>query len=319
MNEEQQKRYEALEAEKQALNPNNADDRFRQTVIEQEQAQIKAQHESEDRLQRQAAEVAEIQLPEDYDLRWGVVGANEEVRSLLRQIKEFQFSQHNDELAKLQAEHTDRIRLIEESKAELIDQVAALESKLEDSDAKVIRAVNEKLVAQEQLIDVESKRDNAVVAKEEAEADRDKARSEVMSLKGQIDELEGMLRTYRSRTSGGAGGGLVLTSTLKPETEEERIARLEQERLDQLNKSLARIGHAPLQFPTSPAEAEAAAATEDERFPVDEDAHDAGRLDEGDKAVEVAGEVPSLEARVTELEEWKNSVEERIAGLTFQR
>jgi len=317
MSQELQQRYDALEIEKQSLNPNNADDRFRQTIVEQEQAKIKDQMDAEDRLQRQAAEVAEIQLPEDYDERWGVVGANQEISNLLRQVKEFLFSQHNDELAKLQQEHKERIVAFDVDKAQLIELVAGFETKLADVEGRLFRADADKGTALEQLAEAESKRDNAVAAKEEAEADRDKARSENKSLKGQIDELEGMLRTYRSRSNSGAVSGLVLTSTLKTESEEERKARLERERVEHLNHLLVRRGSDPLPLPTSPAQAEAAAATEepDDRFPADEDAHDSERLVEADEGVAVAGEaapeltLEGLAERVKALEEFKTAFE----------
>lgn len=321
MSQELQQRFDALETERQALNPNNADDRFRLTVIEQQQADIRAQMDAEDRLQRQAAEVAEIDLPEDYDERWGVTGANDEIRNLLRQVKKYMISQHNDELAKLQEEHKERIRAIEENNSAFIDQIAHLEQRLAETEGKLFRAEAIKGTALDQLTDAESKRDNAVALKEEAEAERDKLQSENKSLKSQIDELEGMLRTFRSRASGGVSGGLVLTSTLPKESEEERKARLERERIEQINRGLARIGSTPLPLPPSPAlEAAptAAESPEDDRFPADEIEDDVGRLDEGDAGVVVAGEAPTLEERVAALEEWKLDVVREFRNFGYE-
>lgn len=318
MNHELQQRFDVLETERLSLNPNNGDDRFRLTVIEQQQADIRSQMDAEDRLQRQAAEVAEIDLPEDYDERWGVTGANDEIRNLLRQVKEYAFSQHNDDFAKMQEAHQARVKALEDSKAVLIDQIAVLETRLEEREAEVTQAKFQAMHAEEALEEAQSKRDNAIRLKEEAEAERDKATGETKNLKSQIDELEGMLRTYRSRSSSGASVGLVLTSSLPKETEEERKGRIERERIEQINRGLARIGSTPLPLPPSPAQVEAATAfetTEDDRFHLDKEAHNVGGLVEGDAGLEVAGEaspeltLERLAERVKALEEFKTAFE----------
>lgn len=317
-----QQRYDELEAAKAGLNPDNPDDRFRFTVIEQEQAQIRVQFDgvlqdiaNAERLQKQAEEVAIILLPEDYDVRFGFLGANDEIRSLIGQVKEYLFSQHNDEIAKLQEGHAEYVRTNDADKARLIDLVADRDVEILGLEESEFRAGANMRTAQEQLIEAEKKRDNAIVAKEDSEAVTEKTLNENKSLKGQIDELEGMLRTYRSQAKAGVTGGLVLTSTLKPESEEERTARIDRERIEQINKGLLRNGLTPLPLPTSPAAEETAAAAEeleDERFLTDEDAHDASGLDEADEDLEVAREPLTLEGlneRVKALESFKTAFE----------
>jgi chromosome segregation ATPase len=313
MDEQLQAQYDALETEKATLNPDNPDDKFRLTVIQQEQDKIKAQAAEQDRLQQQAEAVATVTLPQDYDSLWGVSGANEEITSLIKQAYETAFAAGNDELAKVQ-----------EEKIALAAQVAELQSSLDSVNAQLREAIADKLAAQEAQADAESKRDNAVKLMEEAQAERNLTTAQVDGLKRQIDELEGMLRTYKSRSSAATFGvglsGIKFTSTIKPESDEERKAREERERIEQINKGLARLGSEPLPLPPSPGSTEAAATVEqpahDDRFPVDAEAHDAGGLAEGNAPVEVAGEDAqelTLEQKVNELWAWKAKVE--AAGL----
>lgn len=317
MNEQLQAQYNALEAEKATLNPNNPDDKFRLTVIQQEQDKIQAQAAEQERLQRQAEEVATVELPQDYDTLWGVTGANDEIRALVQQVKEYAFSVSNDELAKVQEDYKSKLKVLQEVNEALAWEKALAQSALDDAEAKAKQAEADKLAALERLADAESKRDNAVRLMEEAQAERDKAKAEVGGLKRQIDELEGMLRTYKSKAASGFTGGLKLTSTLPVESEEERQARQERERIEQINKGLARWNVDPLPLPQSPAAAqEVATAAEpalDDRFSVDSADVDAGGLAEGDALVEVAGEAPSLEARVAALEAWKQALESELS------
>lgn len=272
---------------------------------------------------QQAESVADTPLPHDYDAKWLVVGANQEIRNLLRQMKEYLIGQHNDELAKLHEEFGSLIAAEQTSNGYLIDKVARLETALAATEERALKAETEALTAQDLQKDAEKKRNNAVIQKEEAEAERDKAIAREKGLKGQIDELEGMLRTYRSRSSSGHSGGLVFKSTIKPETVEERDERLERERIETINRSLMRHGSAPLPLPVKQIEealAEVAASSEpnpDDRFPADAVGVDSDGLDEADTPVEVAREESTVEERLTALEEWKLSVEERIAGLHY--
>ncbi|MFD2330074.1 hypothetical protein ACFSR7_12550 [Cohnella sp. GCM10020058] len=336
MNDDLQKQYDGLEAEKATL---SADDKFRLTVIEQEQAKIKAQMDEQDRLQRQAEEVATVELAHDYDAIWGP-GANDEITSIIQQTKEYAFSLSNDELAKVQDEHRTASQACTEERAALTGQVADLQAantKLtadkEAAEAQAKQDRNDMRTAQEQLVEAEKKRDNAVQFMEEAQAEteqaraeRDKAMAEVAGLKSQIDELEAQVAQYKKKASAGFGGGLKLTSTIKQETEEERAARAAQERSNVIARGLERLGLPPLNagLPTiqAPEEyVEAAAAIEetepaatDERFYQAADDEHADGLDEehvGDEAEGATAEGPSLEAKVAALELRVAALEQR--------
>jgi chromosome segregation ATPase len=317
-----QAQYEAYEAEKAGLNPLNPDDNFRLTVIEQEQAKIREQLADAERLQRQAAEVAEIELPHDYDDLWMVTGANGEIRNLIRQVKEQLFAAHNDELVQLRASHRAQMDAVTAENTALNERVQKLEGELEVTknqlEAAQIAAAN----AVDRLRDAETKRDNSVRLKEEAEAERDRAQAEAASLKRQIDELEGMMRTYRSQSSGGYTGGLKLTSTISAESKE-----------DELNRILARRGLGPLQPPKRPEEPVTEedvarqmqvveeAAADAERFPevVSDDATGAEAAPGAEEVAGDAGEAqpPTLEARVTVLEEWRLEISRKLRDLGY--
>lgn len=315
--ETQEQRLAALKEEAAGLNPDNLDERFRLAQVQQQIAEVEQQLGEQQRLQQQADNIEETVLPYDYDERWGVAGANEEIRNLIQQVKEFLFQQHNEELAQLRQDHAHRLRELETDLAEKNDLVALLQAGRDVTEELVKRMEADRATAEERQADAERKRDNAVVQKEEAEAERDKAVGEVDSLKRQINELEGMLRTYRSRNSSGAIGGLVLTSTLKDETEEERKARKERERVEELNRMLARRGSEPLRLPPSPMAQESAAAVEDGRFHSYENVEYVGGLDAGNVDGEVEGQtveepgltLEGLNERLLELEAWKNELE----------
>ncbi|QHT60658.1 hypothetical protein GXP70_12385 [Paenibacillus lycopersici] len=312
--QELQARYDALEAQKAALNPDNSDDKFQITVIENEQQQIKDQLSDADRLQRQAEEVADIQLPEDYDARWGVTGANDEIANLIRQVKEYAFSVHNDEMAEQSDQYRAKLQDLEQQLAVSATMVNQLEADKETLTNRAMTAESAVLRAQDDLKDALSKRDNAVQQKEEAEAERDRLRTQVGSLNSQINELEGMLRTYRGRQGVSNGtGGLVLTSTLKPESDTDRADRVKREKVEQLNRMLERRGITPVQVPppTSPQQPEEApevAAEPEERFPAEVAtlATVQGQSTDGameGKAEGVADRLAALEARVAVLEQ----------------
>lgn len=321
--EDLREKYEALEVEKIALNPENPDDRFRRTVLENEQANIAAQLKDAERLQRQAEEVADVQLPEDYDARWGVEGANDEIRNLISQVKEYAFAQHNDELAALLDEHTAHERELQDRIQTLTEDGAQFETKIDAlyNELAMERAAKHAAISATQ--DAESKRDNAVAQLEEAQAEAKRQQALAESYKRQIDELEGMLRTYKSRQGSGSKGNLVLTSTLKPESDEDREARLKREKLEQLNRQLARRGADPIpvppavSFPTAEEPAKQAPAQQeegkpaepdsDDRFSEDAVSHDTVEGQPADGAValspaEIAERFAALEGRIERLE-----------------
>lgn len=320
--EDLHEKYEALEVEKMALNPENPDDRFRRTILENEQAGIAAQIKEADRLQRQAEEVADVQLPEDYDARWGVEGANDEIRNLISQVKEYAFAQHNDELAAVLDEHAARERELQERIRVLTEDAVQYESKIEAAGEDLRKERAAKHAAIEGMRDAESKRDNAVTMLQEAQEEAKRQQAQAESFKRQIDELEGMLRTYKSRQGSGSKGGLVLTSTLKPESDADREERLKREKLEQLNRQLERHGAAPIPlppvagtvtFPGAAADAPASAPEAEEVKPVDdrfsEDALPDNAVEgkSADRAValsaeEIADRFAALEGRIERLE-----------------
>ncbi|MFC3797914.1 hypothetical protein [Cohnella sp. GCM10012308] len=341
MSEDLKNQQEWLEIERAALNENNPDDKFRLTIIDQELGKIKAQQDEQDRLQRQAEEVASISLPYDYNELWGVTTANAEITNLLQQVKEHTFATCNDELAKVQDEHRAASQAWAEERAGFNEQNAFLKAAndaeaaaREAAEAQAQRDRADRITAQEQLAEAEGKRDNAVRMMEEAQAeaeqaraDRDKAQAEVSGLKSQIDELEAQVAQYKKKASAGFGGGLKLTSTIKQETDEEKQAKADKERIEQLNRSLERFNVSPLPLPPTigtfnpPAEyVEAAAAEEtepaatDERFYPAADEQHADGLDEehvGDAAEGAASEGPTLEAKVAALELRVTALEQR--------
>lgn len=348
MNDELRNQQEQLEAERAALNENNPDDKFRLTIIDQELAKIKAQQDEQDRLQRQAEEVATVTLPQDYDALWGVVGANDEITSIIQQVKEYDFAVSNDELAKVQDEHRAASQAWADERAALTGQLADLQAangKLtadkEAAEAQAKQDRNDMRTAQEQLVEAELKRDNAVKFMEEAQAeaeqaraDRDKALGEVSGLKSQIDELEAQVAQYKKKASAGFGGGLKLTSTIKPESDEDRQAKAERERVEQLNRGLERFGVTPLPLPPSigtfnppAAYVEQAATTEeaepaatDERFYQATDEQHVDGLDVehvGDEGQGAEAQGTALEAKVAALEERMAAVEQRLANSGF--
>lgn len=343
MNDDLKKQQEQFEAERATLDENNPDDKFRLTIIDQELGKIKAQQDEQDRLQRQAEEVASISLPYDYNELWDVTTANAEITNLLQQVKEHTFATCNDELAKVMEEHRAASQAWAELQASLTGQVAELQAanaKLtadkEAAQAQAKQDRNDMRTAQEQLVEAEKKRDNAVKFMEEAQADaeqaradRDKAQAEVAGLKSQIDELEAQVAQYKKKASAGFGGGLKLTSTIKQETEEERKAKEAQALSETIARGLNRLGLPPLSLPVpviqAPEEYVEAAATEetepaatDERFYPAADEQHADRLDDehvGDAEEGAASEGPTLEAKVTDLVERMTAAETRLTEM----
>ncbi|OXM17334.1 hypothetical protein CGZ75_12230 [Paenibacillus herberti] len=303
------------------MNPDNPDDRFRRTVLENEQAGILTQIKEAGRLQRQAEEVADVQLPEDYDARWGVTGANGEIRNLISQVKEYAFAQHNDELATLIDEYVVRERELQEQLQALSEQATETKRLVDDTAEEMRRERSAKHAAVEGMQDAEQKRDNAVAMLEESQAEAQRLKVQNDSYKRQIDELEGMMRTYRSRQSSGNKGGMILTSTLPKESDEDREERLKREKLEQLNRQLQARGIDPLPvpplsgsviFPSAADDAPASVPAEevkpaDERFSTDAVPHDSLDGQPADGAValspeEVIARFTALEGRIERLE-----------------
>lgn len=173
----------------------------------------------------------QIALPHDYDARFGVQGLNAEIENLIRQIA---------------AAHEEAAIVLHEINSDLQQTNEVLKRRL--------------ATECEQREEAEMKRDNAVRMMEEAQTEVEATSAEigrmlreVESLNGQIRELEAELRRYKSaakeRDRNIIPGGIKLTSTLPPESEEEKRER---SRLDIINKGLSRLGMEPLNLPPLP-------------------------------------------------------------------
>lgn len=264
-------------------------------------------------LQEQAsAVVTGFALPNDYDAYTGTPGINEEIIALIVQVSDQLNAVYLVERESLQAAHREALSALQANMDELAGKAA--EAALE-----LVSLKEQNYQLSMELTDSNSKRDAAAMLKDEAEAERDRALAETKSLKGQIDELEGLLRTYKKPSP--ASGGLKLTSTLKQETDEERKSRLQKQQLEVINRNLAeKYRLDPIKMPDEPKE-----VTPDEleaAFPDVEIETSVVRADTGGSGVQappealaaptdgeagitveaLAREIASLKVRVTKLE-----------------
>lgn len=260
-------------------------------------------------------------LPQDYDAITGVTGMNAEILNLIGQVTEQMTAEHAVQLEQV---HTDNKATVEQLNATINDLTERYRTVDQSLAQALIKAEDNRRLYNEEVDarkEAESKRDNAALALDEAITERDKALSENKSLKSQIDELEGMVRTLKK--SPAPSGGVQLVSTLKPETEEERKARLEKARLDTINKNLSeKFGIPPLKVPSLPTTKPE--EQKDDAFQGntghDGYAESAGAVSEvvsGADGAGTAGEVaqatqPSLEERVAALEAWKAQVDAHL-------
>ncbi len=220
------------------------------TAIDQQIADLEAQQgQHAERLQQQAADLEDIQLPQDYNAIFGDPRANDEITNLLRQVKEQMYSQHNDELLDVHESYQAKQKASDEAQTYLQERYDALKVSYDKLANELNVAVTAKQLQEDDLKDAIAKRDNAASQLAEALAERDKALKDVDGLKGQINELEGMVRTYKKPT---IATGLKLTSTIADETAEERQARLKREETERINARLADRGIDPLPLPDLP-------------------------------------------------------------------
>lgn len=284
----------------------------------------------------------DISLPQDYDAYFGFDGANNEIRTLLEQAMVAQHEAHNAEIAELQEVNRKRAEADAEEIEELRELVAA-----SDNLERTIKALREELHdAREEREAALQKRDNAVRIAEEAEeaqakaeADAERLRSENESLRQQVNELEGMLRTYRVSSKPPSLGGLQLTSTLPTLSEEEVKERKERERLETINRNLMRRGLDPLQLPPLPSTESTPESAEDEV--TDEDiAEQMGRVSEAAAAdeetfqvvhvdtgadevaagaAETVGDAESEDRSSSPVEKWMIEIDQRVSELESWR
>lgn len=218
-------------------------------ALNQVQTQLKAKLDEQDRLQRQASDLEDITLQQDYNVIFGDPRANDEIKNLIRQAIEQLHTQHNAELSEVHQSYQDKLKASEGALNQLNQAHGDLKASYDKLANELGAITTEKQKLEDELKDALAKRDNAASQLQEAQAERDKALKDVESLKGQINELEGMVRTYKKPVS---VGGLHLTSTLQPETPDERQARLNREEKERINARLIERGIAPLELPDLP-------------------------------------------------------------------
>lgn len=170
-----------------------------------------------------------FELPTNYNIVFSDSRANEEISGLIAQVEAQLIGEHKAELEVIYEAH--RLKLNE---LQSIIDIGIPENERLTQLVSTLTA--EKLGA-------ESKRDNAVAIKEVAEAANVKLLQENKSLNGQIDELEKVIQSYKKPI---AAFGLSLTTSLKPETDEEKQARLTREKMDLINQNLSRFDVKPL-------------------------------------------------------------------------
>jgi chromosome segregation ATPase len=343
-------------------------DEFARRQAESELAALADQERMESRQQQQQAELQEIELPHDYNEAFGDPRANDTIRDLIRQVIERKNVEHNAELAEVIDSYKARLDVAETAVNELRDRlddknlaIEDLQEELKSKEASIepiiielkeLNGVVSNLKVQlheanEARADAEEKRDNAYNAMNEAKADlevakaeNDRLRRSEESLKSQVNELEGLVRTYKQSKP---TGGLQLTSALRPLTPEEEEQKRKQSKVEELNRILERRGIAPLPVPPLPS---ANAPEIDEPEVTDADIREQQeRVSEAAEAAKVFPEVVSAEsgaeeaaagaeeacedageadraptlaelaARIEALEVWKDSAEVRLIDL----
>lgn len=249
-------------------------------------------------VETEAAEMAaEMALPRDYDAYYGVEGINREIMTLLQQVIAAKDEERNALIAELQDEHRQKLDAMTVASSELRERAEiaeaeqlALQNRLKEAEQAAAEQASENGDLRAELQEALMKRDNAVRLMEEAQAAQKKAegeaqrlRAENESLKSQINELEGMIRTLKSTNRPATIGGLKLTSTLPDISDEELKARKERERIEGINKLLERRGIPPLELPPLPS-AEKAPESDDEPVTDEALAEQMQRVDEAAEA-----------------------------------
>lgn len=250
------------ELERKLQEANKEEDKFK---VQYYQSQLNAldQAQAADKaLQEQASAVVEgITLPDDYDAYTGTPGINDSVKALINQVAEQLNAVYLAERVTLQAAHQESLAVLQAENDELKRQNDSLAGKAADVAVELARFKEDNYQLTMDLNDANSKRDAAVNAKEEAEAERDKAeldaklarqetntkQLEIQRLEGRVSELEKMSLRKNEDIS-----KIQLTSTLRHETDEERKARLDKQRMEVINRNMSKYGLEPLKMPGEP-------------------------------------------------------------------
>lgn len=207
--------------------------------LEQDIERLSKQEMGTQSTEEPAAEIARpvFVLPTNYNLIFGDTRANQEITNLIAQVEKQLIAEHKAELETIFETHRQKLAELQSiidigvpENARLTELVGTLQSQVSTIAAEKKEA--------------ELKRDNAVALKEEAETTLRRVEQEKSSLSEQIRELEGMLQVYRKKPE--APTGITLTTTLKPETEDEKAVRMEKARVEQINKNLQKYDIAPL-------------------------------------------------------------------------
>lgn len=272
------------ELERKLQEANREGDKFKEQYYQSQINELDQAQAADKALQEQAsAVITGFALPQDYDAYTGLEGMNDEITALITQVSEQLNAVYLAERESLQASHRDTLSSLQAN----IDEVTG---KAAEAALELVSLKEQNYQLSMDLNDASNKRDAAVNAKEEAETERDKVVSENRSLKSQIDELEGIVRTLKK--SPAPSGGLKLTSTLKQETDEERKARLEKQRLEVINRNLAeKYNLTPLKMPDEPTKEETVTPEAlDAAFQSVEDQPPVVRAHEGGSGVQAAVE-----------------------------
>lgn len=226
----------------------------------------------------ETVEQQSVALPHDYDVRWGVEGANAEIENLLRQVIAVKDAERIAALAEQQEGYRQRAEEYETAITEMRIRAEEAEVKLEDLETicEKVNEANEAFTTRIYDLELErddalQKRDNAArmaeeaqVAQKAAEQEAERLRGTVKSLENQINELEAMLQSFKSNKP--SVGGLQLTSTLPALSEDEK-ARRDRERMEFINRRLSeKFGSAvkPLDVPPLPSAEKASEPAEED-------------------------------------------------------
>jgi uncharacterized coiled-coil DUF342 family protein len=238
--EELQNRIAQLEEEKSKLNPNDSDDIYRIRQINAEIDQINIQiaqiGTQQDREQKKVDDLQDITLPQDYNSIFGDHRANDEITNLIRQVKEQLWNQHNDELGELDASYRSQVADLNQN----LTLVQAERDILSQDKEEMLHKADDAAASIHAL----------TLRAEDAESKRDAAAREIVSLKGQINELEQTISATK-KPSGTGGFSFTLTSGLPKESGTDKAARLKSEETERINANLARFGVAPLTIPAT--------------------------------------------------------------------
>jgi len=288
-----------LEDKKAALIEDNIDSASL-AEVERKLAELKGVLDNhQERAQKQAEDLDHIVLPQNYNVAFGDPRANGEIESLIRQVKEQMWNRHNDEMGELDARYRSQVADLNQN----LSLVQAERDSLNLNKGELLQKVDEAAATIHALTE----------RAEDAESKRDAAAREILSLKGQINELEQTISAAK-KPNGTSGFSFTLTSSLPKESDADKAARLKAEETERINANLARFGVKPLNVPTdqeikAQSQKVEDAAKEAEKFPSMVQGDSAGQGSQtgagevvADDSITTQADGQTVEDRVTKLE-----------------